>query len=168
MFVAAHICFDRQIASRGRSKESKCSIQGGLCHLSRKPTATTGIGFPIPTSCEPCLPLPQSCLAPTGHPQLRSQAQPPALQHPVYGTDCCWQRRSLLPPPAATQTPASMCFISHQAHQNEATLILQVTRIQCTAQKGRQQQSILLACKVRRWHRLSSSVRVMPSPNSQQ
>lgn len=168
MFVAAHICFDRQIASRGRSKESKCSIQGRLFHLSRKPTAITGIGFLIPTSCEPCLPLPQSCLAPTGHPQLCSQAQPSALQHPVYSTDHCWQRHSLLPPPAATHTPPSMCFVSHQAHQNKATSILQVTRIQCTAQKGKQQQSILLACKARRRHRLSRSVCDIPSPSSQE
>lgn len=65
MFVTAHICFNRQIASRGRSKESKCSIQGGLCHLSKKLTAITGIGFPIPALSEPCLPLQWSCLTPT-------------------------------------------------------------------------------------------------------
>lgn len=44
MFVAAHICFDRQIASHGRSEESKHCIQGGLRHLSRKLTAITGSG----------------------------------------------------------------------------------------------------------------------------
>lgn len=57
MFVAAHICFDRQIARRGRSKESKCSMQGGLCPLSRKPPAITGVGFLIPASSQPCLPV---------------------------------------------------------------------------------------------------------------
>lgn len=41
----------------------------------------------------------------------------------------CRQCHSLLPPPAAAQTPRNACFISHQAHQNKATLILRVMRI---------------------------------------
>lgn len=76
MFVAAHICFDRQIARRGRSKESKCSMQGGLCPLSRKQMAITGIGFLIPASSQPCLLLQGSCLALTGHLQPPSAASP--------------------------------------------------------------------------------------------
>lgn len=74
MFVAAHICFDRQIARRGRSKESKCSSQGGLCPLSRKLTAITGIWFLIPASPQPRLSLQQSCLMLTGHLQPPSAA----------------------------------------------------------------------------------------------
>ena len=131
MFVAAHICFDRQIASRRRSKESKCSIQGGLCHLSRKLTAITGIGFLIPTSLEPCLPLQRSCLAPTA--PAASQSATAACTVSPGARHSCQQCHSLLPPPAAAETLRNMRFISHQAHQNKATLILQVTRIQYAA-----------------------------------
>lgn len=97
MFVAAHICFDRQIASRGRSEESKCSIQAGLCHLSRKLTAITGIGFPIPTSFEPRLLLQQSCLA----------LAAPAASQSACATSPGARHRRL--PAAPSPAPSSRC-----------------------------------------------------------
>lgn len=144
MSVAAHICSNRQIASHGHSEESKCSIQEGLCHLSRKLTAIAGIGFLIPASFETRLLLQRSCLTLTGHLQLHTRP------HHQHHTHCHWHHRSWLPS-SSVEAPRNRHFISLQAHQNKETLILQVTRIHdavlvlCTERK--QQQSILLTAR---------------------
>lgn len=145
MFVAAHICFDRQIARRGRSKESKCSMQGGLCPLSRKQMAITGIGFLIPASSQPCLPLQGSCLALTGHLQPPSAASP--APHHQQSQSC-----SLLLLPWG-----------HPGIGDAFVTQLSTTRsLGCCRSRGASRLHLLCTQKgssrAGRWHRLSCSV----------
>lgn len=66
----------RQTNCQTRTLQGEQVLLAGraLPPLSRKLTAITGIGFLIPASSQPCLPLQQSCLTLTGHLQPPSAA----------------------------------------------------------------------------------------------
>lgn len=111
MFVAAHICFDRQIASHGRSEESKHCIQGGLRHLCRKLTAIRGSG---PDCRSPVAGCNRSCCHSPGlHPESPQRTRCPR------------------PAPACGRgDPEGAHFTSRQADRTGAALILHARKVQ--------------------------------------
>lgn len=123
-------------------------------------TAITGIGFLIPASSEPCLPLQGSCRALTGHLQPPSAAPTCAASPGTAGAApsscCCGDTREYgeygihLSP-----SPAQQGALDCGGHEDPAG---------CTCCAHRKAGS----SRAGRWHRLSCSAWDTPAHNSRQ